>query len=478
MCNNEIIQVLLIEDSPGDMRLIHEMLADVQDMHFDLHYADRLSTGLEMLAQGNFDVILLDLSLPDSKGLYTFNTVQTYIPQMPIIVLTGLEDQAVATQAVEEGAQDYLFKGQVDSYMLGRAIRYAIGRKHAETALRESEERYRLLFNRGNDVIFVYRLTSEGLPGQFIEVNDVACQRLGYTRETLLGMTPLDIEAPDSERDISDIMEALFVQRHVMFEVMHVTKDGDRVPVEVNAHLFDLQGEPAVLSIARDITKRKRVEAELRAALMEKEVLLREVHHRVKNNLQVISSLMDLQSGYIANEQVLHMFRESQNRIRSMALIHEKLYQSAGLARIDFEAYLQNLTAHLLRSFGVSAYIVDLTLDVDEVFLDLDTAVPCALIINELVSNALKYAFPDSWRQAQGEKKAAKLNVTLRAEAERLVLIVKDNGVGLPAELDIAQSDSLGLRLVSMLVRQLKATLDVERRDGTTFTLAFAKPSK
>ncbi len=476
MHNNETIQVLLIEDSRGDVRLIREMLANVQDMHFDLHYADRLSTGLELLAQRDFDVILLDLSLPDSKGLYTFKTVQTYIPQMPIIVLTGLEDQAVATQAVEEGAQDYLFKGQVDSSMLGRAIRYAIGRKHAETALRESEERYRLLFNRGNDVIFVYRLTSEGLPGQFIEVNDVACQRLDYTRKTLLGMTPLDIEAPDSQRDVSDIMEELFVQRHVMFEVMHVTKEGDRIPVEVNAHLFDLRGEPTVLSIARDITRRKRVEAELRAALREKDVLLREVHHRVKNNLQVISSLMDLQSNYITNEKILRMFQESQNRIRSMALIHEKLYQSSGLMRIDFKAYLQNLTTHLFRSFGVSAYIINLTLDVEDVFLDLDTAVPCALIINELVSNALKYAFPDSWRQAQD--KEAKLCITLREEADRLILVVKDNGVGLPAELDIKQTNSLGLRLVLMLARQLKATLDIERRDGTIFTLTFAMPGK
>jgi two-component sensor histidine kinase len=261
-----------------------------------------------------------------------------------------------------------------------------------------------------------------------------------------------------------------------MFEVTHVTKDGDRIPVEVNAHLFDLHGEPTVLAIARDITRRKRVEAELRAALLEKDVLLREVHHRVKNNLQVISSLMDLQSGYIANEQILRMFQESQNRVKSMALIHEKLYQSAGLTRIDFETYLQNLTAHLFRSFGVSAYMVTLRLDVQDVFLDLDMAVPCALIINELVSNALKYAFPDSWRQTRDDE--AKVWITLHKEADDLVLIVGDNGIGLPAGLDMARANSLGLRLVSMLARQLKATLDIEGGNGTTFKLTFPMSSQ
>lgn len=204
----------------------------------------------------------------------------------------------------------------------------------------------------------------------------------------------------------------------------------------------------------------------LKASLREKEVLLKEIHHRVKNNLQVISSLLNLQSGTVTEPAMLAMFTESQNRIKSMALIHERLYQSKDLAKIDFSEYVRNLTNHLYRSYVANANLIKLNLHVENIHLNVDTAIPCGLMINELVSNALKYAFP------HGQK--GEIGISLaRQPGEQLVLIVRDNGVGLPQDLDIKSSKSLGLKLVNILTKQLKGNLDYQVENGTVFKLTF-----
>lgn len=204
----------------------------------------------------------------------------------------------------------------------------------------------------------------------------------------------------------------------------------------------------------------------LKASLREKEVLLKEIHHRVKNNLQVISSLLNLQSGSITAPAVLAIFTESQNRIKSMALIHERLYQSKDLAHIDFSEYVRTLTNHLYRSYVVNTNLIRLAIHVDNIHLNVDTAIPCGLMLNELVSNALKYAFP------QGRK--GEIDISLvRREDERLVLIVKDNGVGLPHDMDIKSSKSLGLKLVNILTQQLQGDLQYHVDNGTAFQLTF-----
>ncbi|MFC1717112.1 histidine kinase dimerization/phosphoacceptor domain -containing protein [Candidatus Poribacteria bacterium] len=217
---------------------------------------------------------------------------------------------------------------------------------------------------------------------------------------------------------------------------------------------------------------------ELEASLEEKEVLLKEIHHRVKNNLQVISSLLNLQSGYINDEAALQMFKESQNRVRSMALIHEKLYQSEDLARIDFAEYIQDLANYLLRMYGTGTYRVRLRVNIEDVSLDIDTAIPCGLIVNELVSNSLKYAFPmedialDEQRESEAE-----IRVDVRSDnSSNLMLIVSDNGVGFPENLDFRETESLGLQLVNTLTEQLEGSIELDRTSGTTFKITFEKP--
>ncbi len=214
-------------------------------------------------------------------------------------------------------------------------------------------------------------------------------------------------------------------------------------------------------------------EEEVRKSLREKEVLLKEVHHRVKNNLQIISSLLNLQIPYIKDVQANALFKESQNRIISMALIHEKLYESESLARIDLAGYIRSLTDNLFQSYGAARLAVRPEIDVANVTLDIDTVIPCGLIINELISNALKHAFPDSWRQTGG---TGEIRIDLhRDTGRRLVLAVTDNGVGLPEGFDVQKCESLGLKLVGVLVRQLRGVLQIRPGDGTGagFTITF-----
>lgn len=214
-----------------------------------------------------------------------------------------------------------------------------------------------------------------------------------------------------------------------------------------------------------------RVQAERRvhASLAEKEVLLKEIHHRVKNNLQVISSLLDLQSFHIRDAAAIEMFRESKNRVRSMALLHERLYRSQDLARVDFARYLEGLVDYLFQSYRVDADKIQLQLRIDpDIALPIDIAMPCSLLVNELVSNCIKHAFPDS--------RPGVIRVELEPVENQLCLCISDNGIGLPEAIDPQEAGTFGLQLAAMLVDQLKGAVRVERTEGTTYRVSFPLP--
>jgi PAS domain S-box-containing protein len=474
------------------------------------------------------------------------------------------------------------------------SFRDVTGRKLAEEALRASEERYRLLFNSSHDALLVAEgLGADGLPGRVIEVNDVACERLGYTREELLQKNLCDLDAPEFLPLVPAIMEKLKDKRHALWEGVHVAKNGRRIPVEVSADLFELNGRQTVLSSGRDISERKQAEEKLReseerfrqifdegpngmaivggdfrylqanaafckmlgyaeselalltykdithpdhvkqdeasmerllrgdipvyrtekryirkdkqvvwgsmvatvirdkqgrvlyylimvqditehkrterairASLEEKTVLLKEVHHRVKNNLQIVVSLLNLQAVRVKNPAALDTLQETGNRVRSMALLHETLYRSQNLAHVNFASYIGSICNHLFYSYGPKTARVKLEQRMEEVSIDLDQAVSCGLIINELVSNALKHAFP--------EGREGRITVELQtAEQDRVILKVADDGVGLPAQLDLRQTETLGHQLVFMLAEKLRGAVEVTRDGGTAFCITF-----
>lgn len=230
----------------------------------------------------------------------------------------------------------------------------------------------------------------------------------------------------------------------------------------------DKEGNPVrMFGMVQDITERKNVEEQIVASLKEKEMLLREIHHRVKNNMQVISSLLWLQSGYIKDKKYLEMLRDSQNRITSMSLIHEKLYRSKDLAKIEFNEYIRDLANGLFQYHGVKTGTIELKINVDNVSLGILHAIPCGLLINELITNSLKYAFP---KDRNGE-----ISVSLHLNDENVVeLKVSDNGVGIPSDVDFRKTESLGLRLVTILAEdQLQGKIDLDRSRGTEFIIKF-----
>jgi two-component sensor histidine kinase len=223
-----------------------------------------------------------------------------------------------------------------------------------------------------------------------------------------------------------------------------------------NARLYEQAQE--------EIAERIQAEERIQASLKEKEVLLKEIHHRVKNNLQIISSLLNLQGQQIEDPQIVGALRDSQNRVRSMALIHEQLYGAHDLARIDFGAYIHQLASHLFRSYRADSKVA-LDLKVEEINLRIDEAIPCGLILNELVSNALKHAFPDG--------RAGRIQVALGVDGGQVALAVSDDGVGLPEGFDHRTSTSLGLQLVNSLVSQLDGEVMLEPGHGTGFNVTF-----
>jgi two-component system, sensor histidine kinase PdtaS len=211
---------------------------------------------------------------------------------------------------------------------------------------------------------------------------------------------------------------------------------------------------------------RHEMDKKLKNSLKEKELLLKEIHHRVKNNMQIISSLLNLQSKYIKDKDDLEIFKESQNRVKSMAKIHEKLYQSESLAKINFADYVKSVEMDLFRSYGADPNRIKLETNFDDVQLNINTAIPCGLIINELITNSLKYAFPDA--------RKGKININLlKDEDDNFNLTLSDDGIGFPESLDFRNTETLGLQLVNMLVRQLNGSIKLDRSQGTKFKIKF-----
>jgi len=340
----------------------------------------------------------------------------------------------------------------------------ALKNRTAETALQSSEEKFRKLFNNANDAIFLHKLTEDGVSGKFVEVNSVACQILGYTHEELIKMSPMDIEDMESTPG-SQRMAELVKKDKITFETALISKVGQRIPVEINTHIFTLNHDKLSLSIARDITERKKMEEEIKISLEEKEMLLREIHHRVKNNLMIISSLLNLQSRYITDKEVLDVFKDSQNRARSMALIHDRLYQSSHLKSINIGDYIFTLASDLFRIYSIDPDQVELKFDVEDVMIDINTMIPLGLIVNELLSNCLKHAFPHD--------RSGHININFHGVDDHYQLTVADDGVGFPENLDYKDTKSLGLRLVNILTDQIDGTIEVKQDNGTQFSIEF-----
>ena len=337
--------------------------------------------------------------------------------------------------------------------------------KKAEEELRLSEERHRAIYDQA--YIGIARIAKMG---RFLLVNERLCDMLDYTADELYKKTFYELgvqeEVEESLVDWDQLLSGKI--KNFSREQTYVRKDGELLSANVTVSLVrDSNDSPNYfVAVFEDITERKEYEKQLEESIKEKEVLLKEVHHRVKNNMQVISSILNLQSSYIDDETALGILRESQDRIKSMSFVHESLYQSKTLSEVNFSEYIQNIARNLFHSYGRPEGGLTLDFDLEELYLNLDTSIPCGLIINEVVSNSLKYAFKGR------EKGVIRIEFSKLADG-KLKLIVSDDGIGLPDNFDIENAESLGLQLVTTLVTQITGDLNIDSTNGTRFNIVF-----
>jgi len=337
-------------------------------------------------------------------------------------------------------------------------------KKETKVQLKESEARYKSLVEKARIAILI-----DDKEGNLKYFNDRLCEIFGYEREELEGKTILTLVHPEDRETVIHLHRSRVSGNKVKssYEFKGIKKDGTALFCEVDAVVLREKKQViGTCSYIRDITESKKDKMRLHDSLREKEVLLREVHHRVKNDMQVISSLLALQAANIEDEDIQEIFRESRGRIKTMAMVYEELYGSEELSKVDFSKYIDSLAHYLFQSFGIDSEKVVLKKDVKEIFLDINTAIPLGLLLNELISNSLKHSFLD--------KEKGEVRVTLvKAGDEQLKLIVSDNGVGVKNKIDLNKPGSFGLQLVKMLTEQLHGDMKIESNKETSFIITF-----
>jgi len=448
------------------------------------------------------DLILMDIILEGKMdGVEAAEKIHNLI-DIPIIYLTAYADDQTLHRAKITEPFGYILKPFEDKE-LQTAIEMALYKHKMERKLKENEQWLSTTLKSIGDAVIT---TDKN--GNITFMNSAAEALTSWSQEEALGRyisevfnisgsseesryistfeggafaSPEDrilISKNNIQRPISDsiapikddrgiIQGAVLVFRDIT-ERKHAEEELRRAHDELELRIQERTAElkSANEDLQAEITDRKAAEEKLKASLEEKEVLLREIHHRVKNNLQIVSSLLYLQSKSATDEAAIEAFKESQNRIKSMALLHEKLYRSSNMAKIDFAEYIKNLVSYLHQSYGASSRKIELKINIDNVLLGIDTAIPCGLIISELVSNSLKHAFPEG---ASGE-----IRVELHSvEDNGFKMIISDNGIGLKKDSDSRAGSTLGLQLVNALVKQIDGSLKLDSSHGTTFEIDF-----
>ncbi len=316
-----------------------------------------------------------------------------------------------------------------------------------------------------------------------INIVETGQEALEIVKESSFNVALLDIKLPDMDgtallsilKKSHPEMDAIIVTGHASVEnAIRAINEGASGYITKPLNIDELIMRLKELLENQHLREEKgRTEKELKYSLEEKEVLLKEIHHRVKNNMQIIYGMLSLQLAQVKNEIVIEMLRETKNRIKSMALVHERLYQSKNLARIEFGDYIRRLISGLIHSYGMDSSTIRQKIDIKNISIDVNIAIPCGLIVNELVSNALIHAFSDGKGKNGKACSEGEILVGLSTDKKKFTLIVRDNGIGFPKDLDFRSTESLGLQIVNTLVEQLEGSIRLHRKNGTSFKISF-----
>ena len=499
--------ILIVEDEEVHVALIRRGFGTEQEK-YRLSVASTLADARRIIADDPPALAFVDWLLPDGKGAELLSGRDT-APALPIIIMTSYGTEQLAVDLMKAGALDYLVKSDVMFseivHIAERALReceHITELKRAEAALHESEERYRILTDAAHDAICT--LSPEGV---VTFVNSGGSALIGMPPEKIVGLSLENLYHPDIAQEFRENLDKVIsTKRPVRYDSKFWHENQDQI-TWLDAQLVPQFGPDGsvvqVIGISRSITDRKQAEmllkrfnvelewqvrlrtAELehtntlleaeiiqrtlaeenvRKSLNERELLLREIHHRVKNNLQIILSLISLQSRNIQDQKLLDTMGEFQNRIMAMAHIHERMYRAEDISRIDLSEIVTFLGSSLFLFYKVNPKVIRLNVEFKDIQISINSAIPISLIINEIISNSIKHGFP---KGTLGE-----ITIAGRREADTIVLSIKDTGIGIPKDLDWKRSkQSLGLRLVVSLVEQLNGTIELDRSAGTAFTI-------
>lgn len=455
---------------------IGELVKELNCLYNVSKLAEDPKKTLDDIFQGTVDLIPSSWQYPEATcarvifegaEFKTKNFVETKWRQSADIIASGKKKGVIEVYYLEEKAESaegpFLKEERHLIDDLARQLAVITERKRWEEALQSAEEDWHNSFNSLEDIMLIidkdYNIEN---------INENGLKFLGKNKEEVIGKKCYQVvhntEKPDKSCPFRKTLKTKKVESIERYEDLF----GRHFSIK-SSPIFDENGEIIkFVDLMRDITKAKKVEDQIKTSLKEKNVLLKEIHHRVKNNLQIVTTLLELQSDYIKDEKAIERFNEIQNRVHAMALVHEKLYQSKNLSEIDFKEYTQDLLDDLFRTYGAGSEVATPIINIDDIFLNVNTAIPCALIINELVSNSLKHAFPDG---RKGE-----INIDLYLDTDnKFKLIVSDNGVGLQEDIDFRNTKSLGLQLVNNLVNQLDGSIEYHGKDGATFEITFTE---
>lgn len=328
--------------------------------------------------------------------------------------------------------------------------------------LNANQKYVRLLIDSSMDMIFAC-----DREGKISEFNLAASKAFGYEPSEVIGKSIIMLY-PNLD-EVNRIKDMIFVSGNFIGEALHIKKSGESFPVYKSSSLIknDKSEIIGIMSVAQDITARIEVEKQLKKSVLEKEILLKEIHHRVKNNMQVISSILKLQTAYVKDKKTIDILNECRDRIASMAFIHATLYMTKDFENINFAEYIGNLAGNLQQSYVASDRKILLRLDIPTFFMHIDDAIPCGLIINELLSNSFKYAF--------NKKKKGTVGISVKVKKENIILAAWDDGQGFPSGIDYKNTKSLGLQLVMSLIEQIQGNIKLFKNTGTKFIISFRK---
>ncbi|MEY2977192.1 MAG: response regulator [Prochlorotrichaceae cyanobacterium] len=478
--------ILIVDDHPTNLEILYPILSKAG---WGVRVEVEGLQALHQVHQNPPDLILLDIMLP---GLDGFNVCQQLkadakTADIPVIFMTALTDTADKLKGFSLGAVDYITKPFQQEEVLAR-VKLHLESQHMAKLLHSQntqlqrlmleletrvEERTRALKESEAQLQQQLAAIESAIDGiaildvqqHYIYVNQSHLSLFGYQQaQDLLGKTWHCLYSPQEvKRFQTYIFPQLTECGHWQGEAIAQRQDGTVFEEEVSLTLIEGIG---MICVCRDISDRKRAEVALQQSLHEKELLLKEIHHRVKNNLLVVSSLLELQAEHISDLKAIQGFEDSQNRIRSMALVHEKLYKSKNLASVNMKEYLTELVEYLCNAFDAQHRNIEMELDLSPIFLNIETVTPCGLIVSEIVSNIFKHAFLG--------KSGGKFWLSAHQNDEKVIdIMVRDNGVGFPDGFNLHSSDSLGLNLIILLTKQLRGKIQYRYEGGSLFQLVF-----